>query len=100
MRGDRLTRQFESSRPRLVAIAVRMLGTPEDAEDAVQEAWLRIDRGDATGVDNLAGWLTRVVARVCLDRLRSRSARREDLSGVDLAETAEHDEHRRADRVT
>jgi RNA polymerase sigma-70 factor (ECF subfamily) len=85
VREDRLTEQFAASRPRLLAIAIRMLGTADEAEDAVQEAWLHFDRRDATGVENLAGWLTTVLARVCLDRLRSRSARREDLGGIDLA---------------
>jgi len=75
---DWLVAQFEASRPRLHAVAYRMLGTHAEAEDAVQDAWLRLARTDAGGVDNLGGWLTTVVARICLDRLRSRRSRRED----------------------
>ena len=70
---------FEVQRPRLRAIAYRMLGSHSDAEDAVQETWLRLQRSDADAVDNLTGWLTTVVSRVCLDQLRSRGSRREDL---------------------
>jgi RNA polymerase sigma-70 factor (ECF subfamily) len=81
--GDRLTRQFEASRSRLRAVAFRMLGTRDEADDAVQEAWLRVGRADATSVENLGGWLTTIVARVCLDRLRSRAARPENPSGLD-----------------
>jgi RNA polymerase sigma factor (sigma-70 family) len=66
---------FEQQRGRLVAVAYRMLGSPADAEDAVQEAWLRLARQDADAIDNLAGWLTTVVGRVCIDMLRSRKAR-------------------------
>lgn len=73
-----LTAAFEEQRPRLRAIAFRMLGSHSDAEDAVQEAWLRMRRADTAAVDNLAGWLTVVVSRVCLDQLRSRGSRRED----------------------
>lgn len=73
-----LTEQFEQNRPRLRGVAYRMLGSLSEAEDAVQEAWLRLERTDASGVDNLAGWLTTVVARVCLDMLRARKSRRED----------------------
>jgi RNA polymerase sigma factor (sigma-70 family) len=68
---------FEEQRGRLVAVAYRMLGSRADAEDAVQEAWLRLARQDATAIDNLAGWLTTVVSRVCIDTLRSRRARPE-----------------------
>jgi RNA polymerase sigma factor (sigma-70 family) len=75
---DRLTEQFEASRPRLRAVAYRMLGSHAEAEDAVQETWLRLGRTDATRIDNLGGWLTTVIGRVCLDRLRSRGSRRED----------------------
>ena len=70
-------RAFEEQRPRLVAVAYRMLGSRADAEDAVQEAWLRLARQDPDGIDNLAGWLTTVVGRVCIDMLRSRRARPE-----------------------
>jgi RNA polymerase sigma factor (sigma-70 family) len=68
---------FEEQRGRLVAVAYRMLGSRADAEDAVQEAWLRLARQDAAAIDNLAGWLTTVVGRVCIDVLRSRKARPE-----------------------
>src|SRR5579862_1059132 len=75
---DGLAERFESSRPHLTGVAYRMLGSLVDAEDAVQEAWLRVSRADTTRIQNLGGWLTTVVARVCLDALRSRAARRED----------------------
>ena len=74
---DLLSGQFEQHRPRLRAVAYRMLGSVSDADDAVQEAWLRIDRAGADGVDNLGGWLTTVVARVCLNMLRTREHRAE-----------------------
>jgi RNA polymerase sigma-70 factor (ECF subfamily) len=70
--------QFERSRDHLRAVAYRMLGSRSEAEDAVQEAWLRLHRSDTSAVLNLGGWLTTVVARVCLDQLRTRRARRED----------------------
>ncbi len=73
-----LAEQFEESRSHLRAVAYRMLGSVSDAEDAVQEAWLRLSRSDAGGVGNLKGWLTTVVARLCLDILRSRKSRREE----------------------
>ena len=73
-----LARQFEASRAHLRAVAYRMLGSRSEADDAVQEAWLRLSRSDTSGVDNLGGWLTTVVARVCLDLLRSRKSRREE----------------------
>ncbi|MEV6648721.1 sigma-70 family RNA polymerase sigma factor [Amycolatopsis sp. NPDC051371] len=73
---DELAREFEAERARLRGLAFRMLGSAAEADDAVQEAWLRLDRVDS--VDNLAAWLTTVVSRVCLDVLRSRKARRED----------------------
>jgi RNA polymerase sigma-70 factor (ECF subfamily) len=72
-----LTERFEENRPRLRAVAYRMLGSLSEADDAVQEAWLRLNRTDTTEVQNLAGWLTTVVARVCLNNLRSRQSRRE-----------------------
>jgi RNA polymerase sigma factor (sigma-70 family) len=75
---DWLTGQFEACRPRLQAVAYRMLGSQAEADDAVQEAWLRLSRTGADGVENLAGWLTTVVARIALDMLRLRNARRED----------------------
>src|SRR4051794_24772131 len=73
-----LARRFEENRGRLTAVAYRMLGSNAEADDAVQDAWLRLDRAGADGVDNLPGWLTTVVARICLDRLRTRTSRRED----------------------
>ena len=73
-----LTERFQSQRSRLRAVAYRILGSTGEAEDAVQEAWLRLHRADTSAVQNLDGWLTTVVARVCLDMLRSRAARREE----------------------
>ncbi len=73
-----LTRRFELHRPRLRAVAYRMLGSFSEAEDALQDSWLRLDRADTSGVENLEAWLTTVVARVCLNELRSREQRRED----------------------
>ncbi len=75
---DGLAARFEESRAHLKSVAYRMLGSPSEADDAVQEAWLRLSRSDTSEVDNLRGWLTTVVARVCLDMLRSRKARREE----------------------
>ncbi|HEX6521267.1 MAG TPA: sigma-70 family RNA polymerase sigma factor [Streptosporangiaceae bacterium] len=76
-KSDLLAEGFEKNRARLRAVAYRMLGSQAEADDAVQDAWLRLSRSDASGVDNLAGWLTIIVARVCLDVLRLRNARRE-----------------------
>src|SRR5690349_15858982 len=76
--GDLLAERFEADRARLQAVAYRMLGSTSEAEDAVQEAWLRLSRADTTELENLSGWLTTVVARVCLDVLRSRKSRREE----------------------
>jgi RNA polymerase sigma-70 factor, ECF subfamily len=73
-----LAEQFEQNRGHLRGVAYRMLGSATEAEDAVQETWLRLSRSDAASIDNLGGWLTTVVARVCLDMLRSRKARREE----------------------
>lgn len=73
-----LAERFETHRAHLRAVAYRMLGSADEADDAVQEAWIRLSRADAGRVDNLAGWLTTVVARVCLDMLRSRKSRREE----------------------
>ena len=75
---DWLTEGFETNRGRLRAVAYRMLGSLTEADDAVQEAWLRVARADASEVDNLSAWLTTIVARVCLNALRSRNARREE----------------------
>src|SRR5262245_47485156 len=76
--GDFLAERFEEHRTHLRAVAYRMLGSLSEVDDAVQEAWLRLSRTDSTGIDNLGGWLTTVVARVCLDMLRSRQSRREE----------------------
>jgi RNA polymerase sigma-70 factor (ECF subfamily) len=75
---DFLAVQFEGHRPHLKGVAYHMLGSLTEAEDAVQEAWLRLSRSDAGDIDNLAGWLTTVVGRVCLDMLRARKGRREE----------------------
>lgn len=73
-----LAEQFEANRSHLQAVAYRMLGSLAEADDAVQESWLRLSRSDTSGVENLGGWLTTVVARICLDMLRSRTSRREE----------------------
>ena len=75
---DYLAERFEENRTHLRAVAYRMLGSLSEVDDAVQEAWLRLSRADTAGIDNLGGWLTTVVARVCLDMLRSRKSRREE----------------------
>ncbi len=75
---DFLAEQFEENRTHLRAVAYRMLGSISEADDAVQEAWLRLSRSDTSGIENLGGWLTTVVSRVCLDMLRSRRSRREE----------------------
>ncbi|HVH51947.1 MAG TPA: sigma-70 family RNA polymerase sigma factor, partial [Gaiellaceae bacterium] len=72
---DELAERFEEHRAHLTRVAYRMLGSSGEAEDAVQEAWIRLSRADSGGVTNLGGWLTTVVARVCLDELRARQAR-------------------------
>ncbi|MEU0597015.1 sigma-70 family RNA polymerase sigma factor [Streptomyces sp. NPDC006393] len=78
--GDQevLARRFEEHRGQLRAVAYRMLGSLSEAEDAVQEAWLRLTRADADAIDNLAAWLTTVIGRICLDLLRTRTSRREE----------------------
>jgi RNA polymerase sigma-70 factor (ECF subfamily) len=81
-----LTTQFETTRPRLRAVAYRMLGSHAEADDAVQETWLKLSRTDVASVDNLGGWLTTVIARVCLDRLRSRRTRAEEALGTHTAD--------------
>ena len=83
---NELADRFEEQRPRLRAVAYRMLGSLSEADDAVQEAWLRLSRSDADAIDNLGGWLTTVVARVSLNMLRSRAARREDPMDLQLAD--------------
>jgi RNA polymerase sigma-70 factor (ECF subfamily) len=85
---DVLARRFEAHRAHLHAVACRMLGSRGEADDAVQEAWLRFQRADTTAVDNLGGWLTTVVARVCLDVLRAKSARREEAAPAGEREVA------------
>jgi RNA polymerase sigma-70 factor (ECF subfamily) len=81
-----LAERFEANRTHLRAVAYRMLGSVSEADDAVQEAWLRLSRSDAASVENLSGWLTTVVARVCLDMLRTRKSRREEELGVHLTD--------------
>ena len=83
-----LAERFEENRSRLRAVAYRMLGSLREAEDAVQEAWLRLSRSDAGNIENLSAWLTTVVARVCLDVLRSRKSRGEESLGAQLQEPA------------
>ena len=82
--SDWLVEGFEKNRPRLRAVAYRMLGSLAEADDAVQETWLRLSQSDASGVDNLSAWLTTIVARVCLNVLRSRNTRREEPMGVNV----------------
>jgi RNA polymerase sigma factor (sigma-70 family) len=81
---DRLAERFEAHRGHLRAVAYRMLGSLSEADDAVQEAWIRLSQTDPGGVENLGGWLTTVVARICLDMLRARASRREEPWGVRL----------------
>ena len=88
-----LAARFEAHRAHLLGVAYRMLGSTSEADDAVQEAWLHLSRAGASGVENLGGWLTTVVARVCLDMLRSRAARREE--PLERLERGEHLGHRR-----
>ena len=81
-----LAKLFEANRSHLRAVAYRMLGSASEADDAVQEAWLRLSRSDAESIRNLEGWLTTVVSRVCLDMLRSRKARREEALEAEVVE--------------
>ena len=83
---DWLADRFESHRAHLRGVAYRMLGSLVEAEDTVQDAWLRASRADASGVDNLGGWLTTIVARLSLDRLRARASRREEPGGLEMPE--------------
>ncbi len=78
--------QFEANRPHLRKVAYRMLGSVGEVDDAVQETWLRLSRSEAAAVENLRGWLTTVIARVCLDMLRARKSRREEPMGPDVPE--------------
>ncbi len=81
-----LAERFEANRTHLRAVAYRILGSRSEADDAVQEAWLRRSRSDASEAENLSGWLTTVVSRVCLDMLRSRAARREEPLDLDASD--------------
>jgi RNA polymerase sigma factor (sigma-70 family) len=90
-----LAEKFEANRAHLRAVAYRMLGSTGEVDDAVQETWLRLGRSDTSGVENLSGWLTTVVARVCLDMLRARKSRREEPMGPDVPEPASDDAHER-----
>src|SRR5438445_6122295 len=83
---DRVAGEFERCRPQLKAAAYRMLGSLTEADDAVQECWLRLDRNDSDGIDDLRAWLTTVVGRICLDMLRARRARRDEYVGTWLPE--------------
>ena len=99
---DLLAQRFEAYRSHLRAIAFRMLGSSHEADDAVQEAWLRLSRSDADAVDNLGGWLTTVVGRVCLDMLRARARRQEvspDAAPDPVTATSPEDEALLADSV-
>jgi len=87
-KDEGLTERFEENRSHLRAVAYRMLGSLSEADDAVQEAWLRLNRSDTSGVENLGGWLTTIVARVCLDMLRSRKSQREEPWGEHVPEPA------------
>lgn len=91
--NDWLAREFEENRDRLRGVAYRMLGSANEAEDAVQESWLRLARKGSDDIDNLGGWLTTVVARVCLDMLRSRKSRREDSLEDQRSEPAANRKH-------
>jgi RNA polymerase sigma-70 factor (ECF subfamily) len=81
-----LAERFQAHRAHLRTVAYRLLGSPGDADDAVQEAWLRVSRADTSGVENMGGWLTTVVSRVCLNMLQSRKSRREESLGTHLPE--------------
>ena len=89
-----MVERFEEHRAHLRAVAYRMLGSLSEAEDAVQEAWLRLSRADTSDVENMGGWLTTVVARVCLNMLRSRTTRREDPLEAHLPDPVVSLEHR------
>src|SRR5258707_2514075 len=91
--NDFLAEKFEANRAHLRAVAYRMLGATSEVDDAVQETWLRLSRSDTSSVENLGGWLTTVVARVCLDMLRSRKSRREEPMGAHVPEPAADDQH-------
>jgi RNA polymerase sigma factor (sigma-70 family) len=90
-----LVEQFETNRAHLRAVAYRMLGSSSEVDDAVQETWLRLSRSDISAVENLGGWLTMVVARVCLDMLRARKSRREEPIGPHVPEPVADSDHDR-----
>src|SRR6201992_2471596 len=90
--SDLYALSFEQQRPHLQAIAYRMLGSIGEAEDAVQEAWLRLSRADAAAVTNVGGWLTTVVGRICIDMLRARRTRNEDYVGTWIPEPVVSDD--------
>jgi RNA polymerase sigma-70 factor (ECF subfamily) len=90
-----LAKKFETNRAHLRAVAYRMLGSAGEVDDAVQETWLRLNRSDTSAVENLGGWLTTVVARVCLDMLRARKSRREEPIGQHVPEPVADDPHER-----
>src|SRR5690606_30662510 len=92
-RHDWLAEQFEAHRDHLRAVAYRMLGSLSEAEDAVQAAWLKLSRSDSSEIENLGGWMTTIVSRVCLDRLRSRKSQRE--AAVSDAPLPDRSEERR-----
>lgn len=89
--NNRLAETFEEQRGHLRAVAYRMLGSLSEADDAIQEAWLRLSRTDATAIENLGAWLTTVVSRVCLDILRSRTSRKEESLSEPASESAAQD---------
>lgn len=91
-----LARQFENHRHHLRGVAYRMLGSAAEADDVVQEAWLRVSRAGADGVDNLRGWMTTIVGRVSLDRLRARNARHEETLPLDDLDSNTRDHHARS----
>ena len=86
MTDEQLTAEFEEQRPHLRAVAYRMLGSVSEADDAVQEAWLRASRADTSEIENMRAWLTTIVARVSLDMLRSRRSKREEPLDVHVPE--------------
>jgi RNA polymerase sigma factor (sigma-70 family) len=90
-----LAEKFEANRGHLRAVAYRMLGSTAEVDDAVQETWMRLSRTDTRAVENLGGWLTTVVARVCLDMLRSRKSRREEPMGPEVPEPVASDDYER-----
>src|SRR5690242_3973546 len=92
---DWLADSFEAERPRLRAVAYRMLGSLAEAEDAVQETWLNLSRSDTSTVSNLGGWLTTVMARICLNMLHVRKSRREESLEASEAELAAPPSHER-----